>query len=54
VHDVPGTLVGVLVLGVLSVGMAIMSVPSFYQTIATGVVLLLAVALSQIGRRRTT
>lgn len=54
VGGVPGTLVGVLVLGVLSVGMAIMSVPSFYQTIATGVVLLLAVALSQIGRRRTT
>ncbi|MCS5734496.1 ABC transporter permease [Herbiconiux daphne] len=54
VGGVPGTLIGVLILGVLSNGMAILHVPSFYQTIATGVVLLLAVGLSQLRvlRRR--
>lgn len=44
---VPGTVIGVLILGTLSNGMAVMSVPSFYQTMATGVVLLVAVAISQ-------
>jgi len=55
VGGVPGTLIGVLILGTLANGMAILSVPSFYQTIATGVVLLLAVGVSQIRRgSRTT
>jgi ribose transport system permease protein len=52
VGGVPGTLIGVLILGTLSNGMAILSVPSFYQTITTGLVLLLAVGLSQIRRVR--
>lgn len=53
VGGVPGTLIGVLIMGTLSNGMAILHVPSFYQTIATGVVLLLAVGLSQLrGSRR--
>lgn len=47
VGGVPGTLIGVLILGTLSNGMAILSVPSFYQTITTGLVLLLAVGVSQ-------
>lgn len=50
VGGVPGTLIGVLILGTLANGMAILSVPAFYQTIATGVVLLLAVGISQIRR----
>lgn len=50
VGGIPGTVVGVLVLGTLANGMAVMSVPSFYQTMATGVVLLLAVGISQIRR----
>ena len=50
VGGVPGTVVGVLVLGTLANGMAVMSVPSFYQTMATGVVLLIAVGISQIRR----
>lgn len=48
---VPGTVVGVLILGSLSNGMSLNFVPTFYQSIATGVVLLFAVALSQIRRR---
>jgi ribose transport system permease protein len=48
IGGVSGTLIGVLIIGTLSNGMAIMSVPSFYQTIATGVALLLAVGISQL------
>lgn len=52
VGGVPGTLIGVLILGALANGMAILSVPAFYQTITTGVVLLLAVGVSQIRQFR--
>jgi ribose transport system permease protein len=50
VGGIPGTLVGVLVLGTIANGMALMAVPAFYQQIATGAVLLLAVGF---GRLRT-
>jgi ribose transport system permease protein len=45
-----GTLIGVLVLTTIANGLAIMQVPSFYQQIATGTVLLLAVGFSQLRR----
>lgn len=48
---VSGTLVGVLLLAALGNGMAMLSIPSFYQTMATGAVLLFAVLLSQLRRR---
>src|SRR4029077_1370738 len=41
VGGIPGTLVGVLVLGTIANGMALMQVPAFYQQIATGGILLL-------------
>jgi ribose/xylose/arabinose/galactoside ABC-type transport system permease subunit len=44
---VPGALIGVLIIGALANGLALLQVPSFYQTMATGAVLLLAVAASQ-------
>ena len=43
-----GTLTGVLVLGTLSNGLALLAVPAFYQQIATGVVLLLAVGFGRL------
>jgi ribose transport system permease protein len=51
-----GTLLGVLILGTLNNGMTLLSVSSYYQQIAQGLVLLLAVGLDQIrigsiGRR---
>lgn len=49
---VSGTFVGVLLLGALGNGMAMLSIPSFYQTMATGAVLLVAVLLSQFRRRK--
>lgn len=41
-----GTFVGVLIMGTLANGMALMQVQAFYQEIATGLVLLLAVGFS--------
>ncbi|GAA1276793.1 ABC transporter permease [Pseudonocardia aurantiaca] len=52
VGGVPGTVIGVLILGALANGMAILSVPSFYQTMATGAVLLVAVGISQFRSSR--
>jgi ribose transport system permease protein len=52
VGGVPGTVIGVLILGALANGMAILQVPTFYQTMATGVVLLLAVGISQFRSAR--
>jgi ribose transport system permease protein len=43
-----GTLIGVLILGTLANGLALLAVPAFYQQIATGVVLLLAVGLGRL------
>lgn len=51
VGTVGGTLVGVLVLGVLQNGLTLLQVPAFYQEIATGGVLLLAVAFGRLRGR---
>jgi ribose transport system permease protein len=48
VGGVPGTVVGVLVLGTVANGMALMQVPAFYQQIATGSILLLAVGFGRL------
>lgn len=47
-----GTVLGVLVLGVLNNGLTILAIDSFYQYVARGGVLLLAVALDQAGQAR--
>ena len=49
-----GTLVGALIIGVLSNGLVLMNVPFFYQLIIKGVVIVLAVTLDslrQFGRK---
>jgi ribose/xylose/arabinose/galactoside ABC-type transport system permease subunit len=48
------TALGVLVIGVLNNGMALLSVPSFYQIIANGALLLVAVALDQMNNKGRT
>ena len=45
---IPGTLLGILVIGTVSNGLALMQVPVFYQQIATGAILLLAVGLGRL------
>ena len=54
VGGVGGTLIGVLVLGTIANGMALMMVPAFYQQIATGAILLLAVGFGQLRPAVTT
>jgi ribose/xylose/arabinose/galactoside ABC-type transport system permease subunit len=46
------TALGVLVIGILNNGMVLLSVPSFYQIAANGVLLLVAVAIDQLRIRR--
>jgi ribose transport system permease protein len=48
VGGVTGTVVGVLVLGTVANGLALMQVPAFYQQIATGSILLLAVGFGRL------
>lgn len=43
-----GTLVGALIIGVLSNGLVLMNVPFFYQLIIKGVVIVLAGALDSL------
>ncbi len=46
------TLAGVLVIGVLNNGLTLLSVSSYYQQLARGVVFVLAVVLGAVGERR--
>ena len=46
-----GTLVGALLIGVLNNGLNLLSVPSFYQQVIKGAVILLAVLLDRAGKR---
>jgi fructose transport system permease protein len=48
-----GTLVGALIVGVFRNGLQLMGVPSIYQTLITGILVILAVAVDQLSRRRT-
>ncbi len=48
--QVGGTLLGVLIIGTLNNGMTLLSVPSFYQTVAYGILLLTAVGIDQWRR----
>ncbi len=47
-----GTVIGALIMGVLQNGLNLLAVPSFYQQIAIGSVLVLAVWLDQLNRAR--
>lgn len=48
--SVLGTLIGVLIIGVLNNGMTLLGVGSYHQMIANGVLLLMAVGLDQVKR----
>ncbi|MBF8193135.1 ABC transporter permease [Nonomuraea sp. K274] len=47
-----GTLVGALIVGVFRNGLQLMGVPSIYQTLITGILVILAVTVDQLSRRR--
>jgi D-xylose transport system permease protein len=48
-----GALVGALLMGSLNNGMSLMNVATFYQDTARGIVLLIAVAIDQLSRKRS-
>jgi ribose transport system permease protein len=52
VGNVTGALVGAFILGILSNGLNLMGVPSFWQQVIKGVVLILAVLLDVLTKRR--
>jgi fructose transport system permease protein len=47
-----GTLVGALIVGVFRNGLQLMGVPSIYQILITGILVIIAVTVDQISRRR--
>ncbi|RKW71387.1 ABC transporter permease [Galactobacter caseinivorans] len=49
-----GTLIGTLIIGVLRSGLTLAGVDSLYQNIATGALVIVAVAVDQFTRRRTS
>ena len=53
VGTIMGTIVGVLIMGTVQNAMNLLNIPTFYQYVARGVILLLAVLFDQIRQRRT-
>lgn len=49
-----GTIIGVLVMGTMQNALNLLNVPTFYQYVIRGIVLLLAVLLDQLRRQRAT
>jgi len=50
--SVMGTLIGALIVGIVRNGLQLMGVASIYQVLITGVLVILAVAVDQLARRR--
>lgn len=52
VGNVPGTLLGAIVIGVINNALNIFNVPTFYQQILTGVIIIAAVYANKVIIRR--
>ncbi|MFC1923134.1 ABC transporter permease [Chloroflexota bacterium] len=52
VGSIGGTVIGAFIIGVLSNGLNLMGVPSYYQQVIKGLVLILAVTIDLINKRR--
>jgi ribose/xylose/arabinose/galactoside ABC-type transport system permease subunit len=46
-----GTLLGALLIGIVKNGLTLMNVPSYYQTVAIGIIIIAAVLLDGIGKK---
>ena len=53
VGTILGTIVGVLIMGTVQNAMNLLNIPTFYQYVARGTILLLAVLFDQLKRRRS-
>jgi fructose transport system permease protein len=51
--SVVGTLLGALIVGVIRNGLQLIGVASIYQTLITGILVILAVSVDQLARRRS-
>jgi ribose/xylose/arabinose/galactoside ABC-type transport system permease subunit len=51
VGTIPGTIIGVLVIGVIRNGLNLLGVSSFWQMVAIGVIIICAVLVDEIRRR---
>jgi fructose transport system permease protein len=49
---VVGTLIGTLIVGILRNGLTLAGIDNLYQNVATGILVILAVTVDQISRRR--
>jgi fructose transport system permease protein len=49
--NILGTLIGAVTVGVFRNGLQLMGVPSIYQVLITGVLVILAVSIDQLSRR---
>ena len=49
-----GTLIGALIVGIFRNGLTLMGVPSIYQWLITGVLVILAVTIDQLSQRRAS
>ena len=52
VGSIGGTVIGAFIIGVLSNGLNLMGVPSYYQQVIKGLVFILAVTVDLINKRR--
>jgi ribose transport system permease protein len=52
VGGIPGTIVGVLIIGVLHNGLNLMGINAFWQQVVIGAVIAAAVTFDSLGRKR--
>jgi fructose transport system permease protein len=50
--NILGTLVGAMIVGVFRNGLQLMGIPSVYQVLITGILVILAVSVDQLSHRR--
>jgi len=47
-----GTLIGVMIVGILRAGLQLMGIPTTYQVLVTGVLVIAAVSVDQLTHRK--
>jgi ribose transport system permease protein len=50
--NISGTIIGVMLIGILSNGLTLLNVDSYYQMVIKGAIIILAVLIDSLGRRR--